>query len=218
MTDILVATRNTHKVAEIRGILAGSVRLLSQNDVPGAPAVAEEAATFAGNAARKADGLAAWLEAHPQAAPMGAPFYVLADDSGLEVDALGGAPGVHSARFAAADASGTANASDAANNAKLLRLLAGVPSERRTARFRCVLALAARRQATLLFEGHCEGRIALAAAGAGGFGYDPLFVPDGCAQSFAELGEDVKNKISHRARALAQLRRFLHDLARGAGL
>ena len=213
MTDILVATRNTHKVAEIRGILAGSVRLLSQNDVPGAPAVAEEAATFAGNAARKADGLAAWLEAHPQAAPMGAPFYVLADDSGLEVDALGGAPGVHSARLAAADASGTANASDAANNAKLLRLLAALPPEKRAARFRCVLALVAPDKATLLFEGVCEGRIALAPGGADGFGYDPLFIPEGCSQSFAELGEEVKNKISHRARALAQVRRFLGGIA-----
>jgi XTP/dITP diphosphohydrolase len=216
MTDILIATRNAHKIAEIRGILAGNVRLLSQNDFPGAPAVAEDAATFAGNAARKAEGLAAWLAANPPAARMGGPIYVLADDSGLEVDVLGGAPGVHSARFAAAGAAGTANSSDAANNAKLLRLLEGVPSEGRAARFRCVLALAARDQATLLFEGRCEGRIALAAAGAGGFGYDPLFVPEGCAQSFAELGEEVKNKISHRARALAQLRRFLDGVAHGA--
>jgi XTP/dITP diphosphohydrolase len=216
MTDIVVATRNAHKVAEIRGILAGNIRILSQQDFPGAPAVAEDAATFAGNAARKAEGLFAWLEANPQAPRMGRPYYVLADDSGLEVDVLGGAPGVHSARFAAEEAAGTANASDAANNAKLLRLLQGVPFERRAARFRCVLALAARDQATLLFEGRCEGRIALAAGGAGGFGYDPLFVPDGCTQSFAELGEEVKNKISHRARALAQLRRFLEGVSPGA--
>jgi XTP/dITP diphosphohydrolase len=209
MTDILLATRNAHKVAEIRGILGAHVRILSQNDFPGAPAVAEDAATFAGNATRKAEGLAAWLEAHPPTARLGGAYYVLADDSGLEVDALGGAPGVYSARFAAADSAGTANSSDVANSAKLLRLLEGVPIERRAARFRCVLALAARDKGTLLFEGHCEGRIALAAAGAGGFGYDPLFVPEGCAQSFAELGEEVKNKISHRARALAQLRRFL---------
>jgi XTP/dITP diphosphohydrolase len=216
MIDIVIASRNSHKVAEIRGILGPNVRLLSQNDFPGAPTVAEEAATFAGNAARKAQGLASWLAAHPPAARMGGPFYVLADDSGLEVDALAGAPGVHSARFAADDAAGTANSSDAANNAKLLRLLEGVPCARRAARFRCVLALAARDKATLLFEGHCEGCIALAAAGAGGFGYDPLFVPEGCAQSFAELGEEVKNKISHRARALAQLRRFLDGVSPGA--
>jgi XTP/dITP diphosphohydrolase len=209
MIDLVIATRNAHKVAEIRGILAGNVRILSQNDFPGAPAVVENAATFVGNATRKAEGFAAWLEANPTAVRLGGPFYILADDSGLEVDALRGAPGVHSARFAAADAAGAANASDAANNAKLLRMLEGVPNEGRTARFRCVLALAAREKATLLFEGCCEGRIAFAFAGAGGFGYDPLFVPEGCTESFAELGESVKNKISHRARALAQLRRFL---------
>jgi len=212
MTDILIATRNAHKVEEIRGILGANFRVTSQIDFPDAAAVVEDAATFAGNAAKKAEGLAAWLELQPVPAKLDRSFYVLADDSGLEVDALGGAPGVHSARFAAADASGTTNSSDAANNAKLLRLLEGVPSEGRTARFRCVLALAARGKPTLLFDGHCEGRIAFAAAGMGGFGYDPLFVPDGCAQSFAELGEEVKNTISHRARALAQLRQFLDSV------
>src|ERR1700722_2999022 len=209
MIDILIATRNAHKVEEIRGILGSNFRVFSQIDFAGAPVVVEDAATFAGNAAKKAEGLDAWLEATAQAAKLGLPFYVLADDSGLEVDALGGVPGVHSARFAAADASGTTNAPDAANNGKLLRRLEGVPPERRTARFRCALALAAQGKPTLLFEGHCEGRIAFAASGAGGFGYDPLFVPQGCAQSFAEMGEEVKNKISHRARALVQLRQFL---------
>jgi XTP/dITP diphosphohydrolase len=209
MTDIVIATRNAHKVAEIQAILGAHVRILLQHDFPGAPAVAEDATTFAGNAALKAEGLADWLTAHPPTISTDGPFYILADDSGLEVDALGGAPGVHSARFADDNAVGTANSSDAANNAKLLRLLEGVPSEQRVARFRCVLALAARGKATLLFEGQCEGRISFSAAGVGGFGYDPLFVPEGCAQSFAELGESVKNKISHRARALAQLRRFL---------
>jgi len=215
MTGILLATRNAHKVAEIKRIMGGDFRILSQHDFPGAPAVAEDAATFAGNAAKKAEGLAAWLAAHAPAALTALtarPFFVLADDSGLEVDALGGAPGVHSARFAADDAQGMANSSDAANNAKLMRLLADVPPERRAARFRCVLALAALDKAALLFEGLCEGRIALSAAGAGGFGYDPLFVPEGCTASFAELGEEVKNKISHRARALAQLRGFLESI------
>jgi XTP/dITP diphosphohydrolase len=209
MITIVLATRNTHKVAEIRQILAGNARLLSQLDFPGAPAVVEDAGTFSGNATKKAEGLAAWLSARPQAAWTDGAFFVLADDSGLEVDALGGAPGVHSARFSAADAQGTENSSDAANNAKLLRLLEGVPTERRTARFRCILALTGSDKATRLFEGNCEGRIAFSPGGAGGFGYDPLFVPEGCTQSFAELGEDVKNKISHRARALTQLRRFL---------
>ena len=203
MICLILATRNAHKVAEIRGILGGNIHLFSQLDFPGAPAVVEDADTFAGNATKKAEGLAAWLAANGRRTD-----YVLADDSGLEVDALGGAPGVHSARFAADDAGGTANSSDADNNAKLLRLLQGAPPERRAARFRCVLALAGQDKPTRLFEGHCEGRIARVHAGAGGFGYDPLFVPEGFTQSFAELGEEVKNKISHRARALAELRRF----------
>jgi XTP/dITP diphosphohydrolase len=204
MTVILLATRNPHKIAEIRRILGAGFRVLSQLDFPDAPAVAEDAGTFAGNAAKKAEGLAGWMED-----PLDAPFYVLADDSGLEVDALGGAPGVLSARFAAGDAAAPANSTDAANNAKLLRLLADVPLERRTARFRCVLALATRGRPTLLFDGVCEGRIAFAPCGTGGFGYDPLFVPEGCSESFAALGEEVKNKISHRARALAGLRLHL---------
>ena len=214
MMDIVLATRNVHKVAEIRGLLGDEVRLLCQLDFKDCPAVAEDADTFAGNAARKAEGLNAWLEANPQTARMSGPFYVLADDSGLEVDALGGAPGVHSARFAAADTASSANSSDADNNAKLQRLLKGVPDERRAARFRCVLALATRDKTTLLFKGQCEGRIALGPAGPGGFGYDPLFVPEGFAQSFAELGEDVKNRISHRAKALAGLRRFINGVSR----
>jgi len=209
MTCIILATRNAHKVAEIREILGGNVRILSQHDFPGAPAVAEDADTFAGNATKKAEGLAAWLAANEREAGEGRPFYVLADDSGLEVDALEGAPGVYSARFAAGALPRTANSPDAANNEKLLRLLEDVPPDSRTARFRCVLALAAREVATRLFEGQCEGHIARVAAGAEGFGYDPLFIPEGFTQSFAELGEEVKNKISHRSRALAQLRRLL---------
>jgi XTP/dITP diphosphohydrolase len=209
MTCIILATRNAHKVAEIRGILGGNFRILSQQDFPGAPAVVEDADTFAGNAIKKAEGLSAWLAANASEANKGRPFYVLADDSGLEVDALEGAPGVYSARFAAGDLTGTANSPDSANNDKLLRLLEEAPPDKRTARFRCVLALAARGEPTRLFEGQCEGHIARVAAGADGFGYDPLFIPEGFAPSFAELGEEVKNKISHRARALAQLRRFL---------
>jgi XTP/dITP diphosphohydrolase len=141
----------------------------------------------------------------------------LADDSGLEVDALNGAPGVHSARFAAMDQ--TENSHDADNNAKLLRLLKDVPLEKRTGRFRCVIALATvgnwkmERGNCQCFAGACEGRIQLAASGQGGFGYDPLFVPDGFTQSFAELGEDVKNKLSHRAQALAKLKNYFNKLA-----
>jgi XTP/dITP diphosphohydrolase len=151
------------------------------------------------------------------------PAFVLADDSGLEVDALNGAPGVHSARFAAINAPAAGNSSDADNNAKLLRLLKDIPTEKRTARFRCVIALTPvlieeqgnaspvcladeHELQTELFGGACEGRISFTPSGAKGFGYDPLFVPNGFQQSFAELGEEVKNQISHRAKALEMLR------------
>jgi XTP/dITP diphosphohydrolase len=144
---------------------------------------------------------------------------VLADDSGLEVDALHGAPGVHSARFAALESG--ANSPDTANNEKLLRLLKNVPEEKRTARFRCVLALIAVPSSPVsqpelaasakFFSGACEGRIAVAPSGQGGFGYDPLFIPLGHEQSFAELGEDEKNKLSHRAKALDQLLGYLRN-------
>ena len=138
------------------------------------------------------------------------------------MDALGGAPGIHSARFAALDKH--ENSHDADNNAKLLRLLKEVPLEKRTARFRCVIALVpvppekvesaspvcyADEPDPPTFDGACEGRIQFSASGQGGFGYDPLFVPDGFTQSFAELGEDVKNKLSHRAKALEKLKVFL---------
>jgi len=149
---------------------------------------------------------------------------VFADDSGLEVDALNGAPGVHSARFAALDKS--ENSHDADNNAKLLRLLKDVPTEQRGGRFRCVIALVpvpeqkaestspvcyADEFAAQTFEGTCEGRIQFVASGDGGFGYDPLFVPEGFAQSFAELGEEVKNRLSHRAKALEKLKHFFNS-------
>jgi XTP/dITP diphosphohydrolase len=224
MTTLIIATRNRHKVAEIAAILG--LPCLSLNDVPGAPPLVEDAETFAGNATRKALQLAAWLAARPDLTmgppaaslppgePDRSPSLVLADDSGLEVDALQGRPGVHSARFAALEAGATGNSSDAENNARLLRLLATVPLEKRTARFRCVLALAdlndhSPSPQTHLFEGACEGRIRLEPTGQGGFGYDPLFVPEGFTQSFAELGESIKNQLSHRARALARLREWL---------
>jgi XTP/dITP diphosphohydrolase len=214
---LLLATRNRHKVGEIRAILGEGFRYLTLDDVAGAPAVIEDAPTFAGNAAKKATELAAHLLAHhPALVTDGA---VLADDSGLEVDALNGAPGVHSARFAALDRGTGApagNSPDGDNNAKLLRLLANVPEEKRSARFRCVIALARVRSKVTeslksggwkleTFEGACEGRIDCAPRGRGGFGYDPLFVPTGFDCSFAELGEAEKNRLSHRAAALAKL-------------
>jgi XTP/dITP diphosphohydrolase len=222
MTTLLIATRNQHKVGEIRAMLGGQFQFLTLNDFPAAPKVLEDAATFAGNATKKAVELARWLS-NSTLITRHSSLFVLADDSGLEVDALNGAPGVHSARFAALDKN--ENSSDADNNAKLLRLLKDVPLEKRTARFRCVIALApiaggasvpaSRLAGTLappiLFDGVCEGKILFEPRGQNGFGYDPLFVPDGFTQSFAELGEDIKNKLSHRAQALEKLKIFLRQ-------
>jgi len=227
MTTLLIATRNDHKVGEIRAILSAQFRYLTLRDFPDAPPVIEDAATFAGNATKKSVQLAQWLTAsHLSDLKLSFPLFVLADDSGLEVDALNGAPGVHSARFAARDTKTDGNSPDADNNAKLLRLLKDVPREKRTARFRCVIALtpvmapSAKNASpvcaadefelqTELFDGACEGRIGFAPGGQGGFGYDPLFTPDGHNQTFAELGEAVKNQLSHRAKALEALKRKL---------
>jgi XTP/dITP diphosphohydrolase len=214
MTTLIIATRNRHKVQEIQAILGGGFRCLTLAEFPNAPEVVEDADTFAGNAAKKSRELAAWI-ACPAAKPDSLDLqtaFCLADDSGLEVDALNGAPGVISARFAAEESGHAGNSPDTANNAKLLRLLTDVPMEKRTARFRCVMALTrigAALGETIFFDGTCEGRIAFAPRGAGGFGYDPLFFPTGFEASFAELGEAVKNGMSHRARALAELRRHL---------
>ena len=222
---ILIATRNAHKVAEIRAILGQPWCFLALDDFPGAPKVIEDAETFEGNAVKKAVELARSLSpVAPHSSLLSPLSFVLADDSGLEVDALGGAPGVHSARFAALDTGASGNSSDADNNAKLLRLLKDVPPEKRTARFRCVIALTRvpeeRREnaspvcyaddlETRAFSGACAGKILFGPRGKNGFGYDPLFVPDGQAKTFAELGDEVKNKISHRACALEKLKIFL---------
>ncbi|OGG47919.1 MAG: non-canonical purine NTP pyrophosphatase, RdgB/HAM1 family [Candidatus Handelsmanbacteria bacterium RIFCSPLOWO2_12_FULL_64_10] len=186
---LVLATRNAHKVREIGQVLGGGLSLRSLADFEGFPEVPEEGETFEANAVRKATVVARAL---------GLP--AMADDSGLEVDALDGAPGVRSARFSADGATAEEN------NAKLLRMLKDAPEERRSARFRCVIAVAWPDGTVRTAEGACEGRIAEAPRGAGGFGYDPLFVPEGYGQTFAELGEEVKNRISHRARALRRAR------------
>jgi XTP/dITP diphosphohydrolase len=216
MTSLVVATRNAHKVGEIQAILGPGFRCTPLTAFPEAPRLVEDGDTFAANAAMKARQLAAWLLAPgtPDRPVVPPTSLVLADDSGLEVDALNGAPGVHSARFAAGESGPGHNAPDAANNAKLLRLLQGLPPGRRTARFRCVLALVWAGQPPgagdpILFEGRCEGRIGLEPRGQGGFGYDPLFIPAGLEESFAELGGEMKNSLSHRFRALDKLRRHL---------
>ncbi len=220
---LLIATRNAHKVGEIQTILGEQFRYLTLNDFPGAPKVIEDADTFAGNATKKSGELARWLAETRNAGLESQNSFVLADDSGLEVDALNGSPGVHSARFAALETGQAGNSPDSANNARLLRMLKDVPLEKRTARFRCVLALTPVIQGkvesaspvcyaeefemqTELFEGACEGRIVFEPRGHGGFGYDPLFVPDGFDQTFGELGEAIKNQLSHRAKALAELK------------
>jgi len=216
MTTLLIATRNAHKPAEIRAILGEGFRYLSLNDFPNAPAVVEDAESFAGNATKKAVELAKWLAVESPTSNLQPPVpnFVLADDSGLEVDALNGAPGVHSARFAGLDSGKPGNSPDADNNAKLLRLLKDVPREKRSARFRCVIAyVEINLRSTIgnpkLVAGVCEGGIEFAPRGQNGFGYDPLFVPEGYEQTFAELGEDLKNRLSHRARALDKLKAAL---------
>ncbi len=226
MITLLIATRNAHKVGEIRAILGNAFQFLTLDDFSGTSKVIEDADTFSGNATKKAVELAKWLAANNSKLKIenSKPDFVLADDSGLEVDALNGAPGVHSARFAALDQN--ENSPDVDNNAKLLRLLKNIPAAQRTARFRCVIALVpvgfpktenaspvcyadeSERQVEL-FDGTCEGKILAAPHGENGFGYDPLFVPDGFEQSFSELGDSVKNQLSHRAKALEKLKLFL---------
>jgi len=230
---LLLATRNTHKVDEIRAILGYNFNCLSLDDFIGVPKVAEDANSFAGNATKKAIQIAHWLALDDTRFQFknSKLDYVMADDSGLKVDALNGEPGVHSARFAAMDGGRNGNSPDADNNAKLLRLMQKVPADKRTARFRCVIALTvvpedkiessspvcfADKFDTQIFDGVCTGRILTAPRGQNGFGYDPLFVPDGYEQTFAELGDDVKNQISHRARALAKVREYLDRLNAGA--
>ena len=204
MPTLLIASRNAHKAEEIGAILGDEFTILTLATFPDAPPVIEDGDSFAANATKKSHEIATWLENHAL------PDYILADDSGLEVDALGGAPGIHSARYASGEKQG--NATDSDNNAKLLREMADVPEADRDAQFRCVLALTPLGQAvgTELFEGICRGRISQSEAGSGGFGYDPLFIPDAFTQSFAELGSATKNTLSHRAKALANLAAFFN--------
>jgi len=193
---LLIATHNAHKTGEIRAILADHFETITDLTVlPGMVPPEETGTTFAENSAIKA--LAA-SRAMPEA-------FVLADDSGLEVDALGGAPGVFSSRYSGKDAT------DASNRARLLAELARDESTTapRTARFRCVVTIARGGEAVAQFEGAVEGRIATAETGTGGFGYDSLFIPDGHESSFGELPESVKNGMSHRARALEKFREWL---------
>jgi XTP/dITP diphosphohydrolase len=186
---VLVSTRNAHKLVEIRQILGPSFELLDLSSVPALGEVEETGTTFEENAALKALAASAHFDG-----------WVLADDSGLEVDALGGAPGVRSARFSGE------GATDVTNRALLLEKLATVPADQRSARFRCVIALARGGEVLAHFSGAVEGAIIQSEKGEGGFGYDPLFVPEGFGETFAELGAETKNRLSHRGRALAGLK------------
>jgi len=199
---LVFATRNRGKLVELRELLPG-IEVRSLDDVH-VPEVVEDAETFAGNAAKKA---------REVSAATGLP--ALADDSGLEVDALGGAPGVYSARYAGKPHD------DGRNNAKLLAALAGVPPELRTARFHSVLALADVNGPlggeVITADGTCEGLILDAARGTGGFGYDPLFYSPELGQTFAEAGVGPKSDLSHRARAMRAIKPRLLDYLKRLG-
>ena len=186
---LLVSTRNLHKVEEIREILGSEFEVLDLSTFSGVGEVEETGTTFEENATLKALAVSEHFGG-----------WVIADDSGLEVDRLGGAPGVWSARFSGA------GATDASNRAMLLEKLAGARGKERSARFRCVIVLAHGGQKLAAFSGSVEGMIINQEKGSGGFGYDPLFVPEGHCGTFAELGAEVKNTLSHRSRALQGLR------------
>lgn len=192
---LLIATTNAGKCREISDLLGDlPVTLQSLAGSPGAPQVPEDGTTYDANALGKALTIAQWSQ-RP----------TLADDSGLEVDALRGAPGVHSARYAGPEQDSRANI------AKLLRSLTGVPIAERTARFRCVIVVAGPDGATLTAEGTCEGVIAEHPRGSVGFGYDPVFLFPPFGLTFAEMSAAMKNQVSHRARACAALRDRLLD-------
>ena len=198
--ELVVATRNRHKTREIQHILGPEFRVRDLVAHPEVSEIRESGTSFEENAKLKA------LAASNQL-----PALVIADDSGLEVDALSGAPGIYSARFAGA------NATDTDKIDKLLRDLARVRAtgDGRRARFRCVVALARNGNLLRTFEGIVEGRIADEVRGDSGFGYDPIFIPEGTEQTFGELPAQVKNTISHRAKAIRALADRLRRLEFG---
>ncbi|MBL9131943.1 MAG: RdgB/HAM1 family non-canonical purine NTP pyrophosphatase [Verrucomicrobiaceae bacterium] len=195
MPPLVFATSNTHKTAEVRAMLSG-FEITDLRDHPGLTLPEETGETFEANAIIKAAGASARL----------AGMLVLADDSGLEVDALGGAPGVRSARYSGE------NATDATNREKLKQELAKLPgSPALTARFRCYMALVRDGVTLHVAHGAVEGRLITREQGGGGFGYDPLFIPDGFSDTFGVLPPETKNQLSHRARALARMSAWMKE-------
>ena len=193
MLQLLAATGNPHKVQEFLSMipdLQDRVRILTIPDIPGFPALREDGTSFEENSAMKACQASRYAD-----------MAAFADDSGLEVRALGGAPGIFSARYAGE------NASDADRIAKLLENMKD--KEDRAARFVCVISLAYRGNLVSQFRGEVAGTIAREAKGKAGFGYDPVFIPDGYDRTFAELGAEIKDSISHRAKAFAQAAAFV---------
>jgi len=199
--QLIVATRNAHKTREIEQIFGSALPVRDLTAHPEISEITESGTSFEENARLKAIAVSRKL-----------PGLVIADDSGLEVDALGGAPGVRSARYAGV------NASDTERIAKLLSRIAnvGAKSDQRRARFRCVLAVAREGRVLATFEGVVDGRITDRPRGTHGFGYDPIFIPGGFEETFAELPEEVKNNISHRAKAIRKLQAELPTLCREA--
>lgn len=208
---IVFATNNQHKLQEIRHILGDAFDVLSMSDIGCTADIPETGTTLEENARLKAEYI--WQHYHCD---------VFADDSGLEVDALGGAPGIYSARYASMNHSSSNSPKSHDSEANMDRLLCELGNNNnRRARFRTVIALIQKKDVCPcgctsirqdhLFEGIVEGEITLEKSGTGGFGYDPIFRPDGYTQTFAEMGEEEKNRISHRARATMKLCEFLRN-------
>jgi XTP/dITP diphosphohydrolase len=196
VTDIVLATKNDGKIKEIEHALSlGFINWLDYTDFNAWPKFDESGDTFKANARIKAAGVAKYLSTP-----------AIADDSGLEVDELNGMPGILSSRFAGPDAD------DAKNNRKLLEMLKDTPYDKRTARFRCVLALLFPNGAEYFAEGVVKGHIAFELSGTEGFGYDPVFIPEGFENTMADIPLAEKNRISHRGRALAEMRKILVQL------
>jgi XTP/dITP diphosphohydrolase len=188
---LLLATRNQHKTYEIQKMLGEMAHVTDVTTFPVLPEIEETGVTFEANAILKAEGISLHV-----------PGWVIADDSGLEVDALGGEPGIYSARYAGP------GRSDLENTLLVLKKMDGIPKVQRRARFRCALALAREGKTVALFDGTVEGSLIAELEGEGGFGYDPIFIPQGYSETFGQLSEEIKNRISHRACALEQFKEW----------